>query len=147
MPGTDLKQGIELPGEKASRKRQARRLFLFLALVLGISFAVDARTSTLIPRTCIWQHFTGLPCPFCGLTRSLLEISHGRLTSALDYHLFGPLVYAAGITALVLSFYSWVSGGKTLTGPGLSRVSKWAAALVGLLWLVWWVWRLAGRCR
>jgi len=136
------KQAVSLPGESAGRRRWARRLCLVLAVIFGISFAVDAETSTIVPQTCIWQHFTGLPCPFCGLVRSLLELSHGRLISALDYHLFGPLVYAGGLAALAWSFYAWVSKSEARPGAGFLRAAKLAAAVLGLLWLAWWVRRM-----
>ncbi len=146
MPKVSLNHRINLPEESANRRRWARRLFLVLAVLFGISFAVDAQTSTILPQFCIWQNLTGLPCPFCGLTRSLLEISHGRLASALDYHLFGPAVYALGLAALALSFYSWLSGGKAVPGLRLSRAVKWTALVLGLLWLVWWVRRMIAGC-
>ena len=143
MPKLSLShQEISLPEESANRKRWARRLFLVLAVLFGISFAVDAQTSTILPQSCIWQHLTGLPCPFCGLIRSLLEISHGRLASAVSYHLFGPLVYAGGLLGLAWSFYSWVSKGKTALSARFTRTAKWAAAVLGQLWLGWWLWRI-----
>lgn len=142
MPNSPISQEISLPEESVNRKRWARRLFLVLAVLFGISFAVDAQTSTILPQSCIWQHLTGLPCPFCGLIRSLLEISHGRLASSVSYHLFGPLVYTGGLLALAWSFYSWVSKGKAALNARFLRAAKWAAAALGLLWLAWWVLRM-----
>jgi hypothetical protein len=37
--------------------------------------------------------FTGIPCPFCGLTRSLLCLLHGEVAQAFWYHPFGPIVW------------------------------------------------------
>ena len=142
MKDLHTKQPVSLPGYSANRRRWTRRLCLVLAVIFGISFAVDAETSTVVPQSCIWQYFTGLPCPFCGLIRSLLEVSHGRLSSALDYHLFGPLVYAGGLAVLAWSFYAWVSKSEARPGAGFMRVAKWAAAVLGLLWLAWWVRRM-----
>ncbi|MFC1537639.1 DUF2752 domain-containing protein [Gemmatimonadota bacterium] len=142
MPESSTNQRVILPDKTTNRKQWARRMFLALAVIFTISFLIDARTSALIPRVCIWQNFTGLPCPFCGLTRSICEISHGRLFEAMDFNLFGPVVYATGILALAMSLYIWVSGGKSFMNKRLSFALKWAAAAAGLLWLVWWVWRM-----
>ena len=142
MPESSENQPVILPDKTISRKRWARRLFLALAAIYIISFLVDAGTSSLIPHTCAWEHYTGLPCPFCGLTRSICEISHGRLSQAVHYNLFGPVVYATGILALAMSLYIWVSGGRALMSKKLSIALKWAVAGIGLLWLIWWVWRM-----
>ncbi len=59
-----------------------------------------------LPVTLCWFHnVTGLPCPGCGLTRSLASVSHGHLGEAFRYHPFGPLIYAmaVGLTAAALA--------------------------------------------
>ena len=143
MPKASQTKRIKLPEESASRQRWSRRLFLVLTGLFAISFVVDAQTSTIVPQSCIWQNRTGLPCPFCGLIRSLLEISHGRFASALNYHLFGPVVYAGGLILLALSFYWWTSKGKAVPGLHLGWAAKWTALGLGLLWLGWWFWRMS----
>lgn len=43
-----------------------------------------------------WFHArTGLPCPGCGLTRSLASLAHLELERALSLHPFGPPLLAA----------------------------------------------------
>jgi Protein of unknown function (DUF2752) len=142
MPESSTNHRVILPDKTTNRKHWARRMFLALGAIYAISFLIDARTSALIPRACIWQHFTGLPCPFCGLTRSICEISHGRLWEAMDFNLFGPVVYIAGLIALAMSLYIWVSGGKSFMSKRLSLALKCVAVLLGLFWLAWWVWRM-----
>ena len=44
----------------------------------------------------------GIPCPGCGLSRSVTALLHGDLKTSLDFHAFGPLfLLAFGILALV----------------------------------------------
>ena len=43
---------------------------------------------------CYVKSLTGLPCPGCGLTRSVLHTSHGDPLAALAYNPFGPLILA-----------------------------------------------------
>jgi len=42
---------------------------------------------------CVFKMLTGLPCPGCGITKSLIFLYQGDLDKSLHYHLFGlPLV-------------------------------------------------------
>jgi hypothetical protein len=66
--------------------------------------------SFLVPRgglpvsLCVFYNVTGLPCPGCGLTRSLASISHLCLGEALRYHPFGPPIYALLVALTVARF-------------------------------------------
>lgn len=51
---------------------------------------------------CPFLNVTGVPCPFCGLTRSLFSLLHGDLIGALWYHSFGPMLW--GGTLLIGCF-------------------------------------------
>lgn len=42
---------------------------------------------------CPIRHWLGIICPSCGMTRSFLAIARGNFQAALDYHLFGPLLF------------------------------------------------------
>jgi Protein of unknown function (DUF2752) len=48
---------------------------------------------------CPVRHWTGVICPSCGMTRSFMAIARGDWGSAIDYHLFGPLLFVGvGLT-------------------------------------------------
>ena len=42
---------------------------------------------------CLSSYVTGIPCPGCGLTRSISSISHGAFAKAFFYHPFGFIIY------------------------------------------------------
>lgn len=44
-----------------------------------------------IPQICIFRNLTGLPCPGCGLSRSIVEAMHGDVVMSLTYHRLGLL--------------------------------------------------------
>ncbi len=45
-----------------------------------------------VPTLCGFRSLTGLPCPGCGITRSVVCAAHGDLPDALRFHPLGPLV-------------------------------------------------------
>jgi Protein of unknown function (DUF2752) len=48
---------------------------------------------------CPVRHWTGVICPSCGMTRSFMAIARGDWGSAIDYHLFAPLLFVGfGLT-------------------------------------------------
>jgi hypothetical protein len=53
------------------------------------------------------HRLTGLPCPGCGLTRSITSMTHGEILSAAAYHPFGPLIW---VLLLALMAYSLLPG-------------------------------------
>ncbi|MCX7597893.1 MAG: DUF2752 domain-containing protein [Armatimonadetes bacterium] len=52
---------------------------------------------------CLFREFTGVPCPGCGLTRSVCATAHGMLARAFAHHYLGPMVYLAAWVVLVWS--------------------------------------------
>lgn len=89
-----------------------------------------------LPCLCPFRRVTGLPCPGCGITRSLVCCAHGQWEAALRFHPLGPLLFAL-LAAVALR--------AALRRAPLSerRQSVAAAALAALLLLVWAL-RLAG---
>lgn len=42
-----------------------------------------------LPPLCLFRLVTGLPCPGCGITRSVVDLVHGDLAASLHHHPFG----------------------------------------------------------
>jgi len=74
---------------------------------------------------CPFRAITGIPCPFCGLTRAVVAAVHGHVATSLA---FNP----AGIVVLVLAAVA-------ILRPALLtrvRTPVWALlTIVGALWL------------
>lgn len=50
-----------------------------------------------LPGICTFRSVTGIPCPGCGLLRSMVSAMHGDVAKSLEYHRLGlvTLVYVA----------------------------------------------------
>ncbi len=72
-------------------------------LVIIISFILPPEG--LGRSTCGLYILTKLPCPACGLTRSVTSISHLRFAKAFYYHPFGFIFY---IIFLFLAIYNFM---------------------------------------
>lgn len=55
---------------------------------------------------CVFKELTGIPCPTCGSTRSVVYLSHGDILSALAMN---PLTALCLIAAIVFFFVGLVS--------------------------------------
>jgi Protein of unknown function (DUF2752) len=83
------------------------------ALVLGLSFAGYAWLSLnaflFTERTtdsytvCLVKNATGVPCPACGTTRSMLAIFNGNLAESVDHNPLGLLMMV-----LIFVFPAWI---------------------------------------
>jgi hypothetical protein len=105
--------------------RPARRRGLGLA---GLMAALAGRNWGVLPLplwSCPIRQLTGVPCPTCYLTSSVLAALRGDLAGALRLHAFGPplVLLAAGVLwhQLVLgraidrlALTGWIVGGSFL---------------------------------
>jgi hypothetical protein len=67
------------------------------------------------PVLCPFRLATGLPCPFCGMTRSLVALGQGRLDASFDLAPLGPFVSLVAVAA----------GTAALTALARGRPMRW----------------------
>lgn len=53
---------------------------------------------------CLFSSLTGVPCPSCGMTRSVTSAAHGHWISSLQWHPLGILMFLA-----MLVFPPWIA--------------------------------------
>jgi hypothetical protein len=53
------------------------------------------------PLACPLRTLTGVPCPFCGMTRACVALVHGHVASSLAFNPAGILVFALAAVLLV----------------------------------------------
>lgn len=60
------------------------------------------------------KYLTGIPCPFCGMTRSMMMILRGDYAGALSFHLFGFPVFIALWVTMILVVIELITGRSIL---------------------------------
>ena len=92
--------------------------------------------------TCPFFKFTGIPCPSCGLTRSLISLSQGDFKTSWQYHSFG-LVLTAIATVTIPYILTELILNKKMSHPLLkfwvSRPSRW---ILGIMFFRYYFYRL-----
>lgn len=77
-----------------TNKQKKIYIILILALVAGYAW-IFLEMSFGIPdgdTVCLFKHVTGIPCPSCGSTRSVMSLAHGNFLESLAINPFGILV-------------------------------------------------------
>ena len=60
-----------------------------------------------LPSFCMTQMLFGIPCLFCGMTRSFVCMGHGRVEEAFSYHLLGPMAFILIAIVAVFDIFQW----------------------------------------
>jgi hypothetical protein len=121
----------------------------WLPLVTGV-LLLAARATPLprygsllgLPALCPLKALTGVPCPGCGMTRSLVLSAHGQWAAALWYHPLGPLVFALLILAFCAGVLRLLCGNRNamISSRVFSRSASIAAfgfaALLTMTWIL-----------
>ena len=78
------------------------------------------------PLACPLRSLTGVPCPFCGMTRAVVAAAHGHLGASLAFNPAGIFVLALAVVAIFRP--AWLAR---------LQVSTWSLfSILGVLW-VW----------
>jgi hypothetical protein len=92
--------------------------------------------------TCPFFYYTGIPCPSCGLTRSLISLSQGDISSSLQYHGFG-LILTAITNVTILYILTELILNKKFSNPLLKFfINGPVQWILGILFLSYYFYRL-----
>jgi hypothetical protein len=132
--------GIEKINNEQARRRRLILLWVLaspISLAVALPVIVHAVREYIVPQfyiICPFLTVTGFPCPFCGLTRSLLSLLAGEFAQAFWYHPIGPIVWGGMALFVSSSFVLLVFRRRAeLRIPGDLRA---ASVVTGVL-LVW----------
>ncbi len=93
-----------------------------------------------LPDTCIFHNLTGLPCPGCGLSRSIVAAAHGEIINSFSHHLLGLLTLVYILLQFIFRL-GWILFPKyglrfNRTRRYLDRSIIGLAILFGLNWIL-----------
>ena len=92
-----------------------------------------------LPGICIFQNLTGLPCPGCGMTRSITSAIRGDIAGSLSHHRLGLLTMIYILSQFLLSlgvvFISKFRDGLQNIGRNLNKGIIFLAALFFINWI------------
>jgi hypothetical protein len=74
-------------------------------LILGVGWLLPILSFT---PDCVFKGLTGIPCPTCGSTRSVVHLAHGDILSALAMNPLTTLCLLASIVYFIASLISVV---------------------------------------
>lgn len=101
-PGASLSRPKESSFAASDAFRVAPYLIIFIAcfcILAGALIITPADSAAhhlelggiTLPQTCVFKNLTGLPCPGCGLSRSVVAAAHGDIGMSLTHHRLGLL--------------------------------------------------------
>ncbi|MBA4411061.1 MAG: hypothetical protein C0397_16765 [Odoribacter sp.] len=114
-------------------------IWLMLTYHRNVSLALE-------PGVCLFKRVTGVPCPSCGSTRSVLSILNGDIFGAILWNPFGII-----IVSILLVFPVWMIGDvlsrKNTLFNAYNRTElflkrRWIAIPAILLVLLNWIWNI-----
>lgn len=92
---------------------------------------------------CPFKLLTGMPCPGCGITKSIIAFYQGDWVKSLHYHVLGPIVPFACLMAIIVLAGEWITGKtwfkKCLSSTMLALVLAWGLGLYHLARTVYFV--------
>lgn len=122
---------------QARRRLSANQLSLLIAAAVVAGYALLRHADLFPALPCPLRALTGVHCPFCGVTSTLIRLLHGDLSGAMAIN---PL---AAVLALVLALLALNALVQLIVGRGLriglTRANRWTllVAFVGAAVLNW----------
>jgi hypothetical protein len=131
-------------------KKSLYKLFMVLSLAgyvwLGWN-VIETASHPFVPSLCLFKDLTGIPCPSCGTTRSLVALIHGNLKEALEINPLG-LIIAIALVVVPL----WIITDMLKKSDSLYRLynkmenvfssNKWVSVTAVLILVINWVWNI-----
>ena len=84
---------------------------------------------------CMFHFFTGLPCPFCGMTTAFAHMARGEFHAALNCHVLSWLFYPATWLVGVGAIYGLLMGRFPL--PRFVMSSRFSTGLLVVIAIGW----------
>lgn len=134
-------EGLVYGHNRAGNRVFSVTLLVGAALVLVLSFLLTPSPSgigthcRLLGVPCLFHHFTGLPCPFCGMTTAFAHMARGEIAGAFSAHVLGPALYVLTWAAGVLGAIGLIRGRWPL--PAFAMSSRFNQVVIVVILAAW----------
>lgn len=82
---------------------ESRHVVALVALAcMGVAAVASFTSIPLLP--CLFRMLTHIPCPGCGMTRSIAALVRGDVALSFRYHPLGPPLLLAALACLAMPF-------------------------------------------
>lgn len=132
-----------------SISRRDLYILLISGLALGylwLFYSLENNAADEHAGVCLFRFVTGIPCPSCGSTRSVISLLHGHFLEALSINPLGIIVAVIMIVAPVWIFFDLAAGKSTFSRMYgfLERMLMKPAIAIPLIAAVLlnWVWNI-----
>jgi hypothetical protein len=114
---------------------------------IGLSMRERGEGAHIHPELCVIKNVTGVACPSCGTTRSVMEVVRGEFLNAGKINPLGYLVVLILVVVppwIVLDFLwkRWTLYEVYRKTEGVLRI-PWVAILLGGLVVLNWIWNIS----
>lgn len=118
--------------------------YLWIAYLIHYDLTGEIENNSI--NTCVFKYMTGLPCPSCGMSRSVISVFQARFKDALYLN---PLGYI--MTLAMIVFPVWITMDLFVNKSTFLKFyesienyfkNKWIAYPFILIILVLWVWNI-----
>jgi len=120
--------------------------FWALCIVIGAVLipapSPNASTVLGLPKLCIFRNITGIACPGCGMTRSIIAAGHLHWADSVSFHPMGPAVLVILGGCVIIGVLRHVRNESPATVG--SPVTNIAVIVCSILFILTWILRLFG---
>lgn len=95
-----------------------------------------------LPHTCTFKNLTGIPCPGCGLSHSLVEAVRGDLKQSFDYHHLGLLTLIYVLAQFIYRIGAIAAPELTVRILGPEKYINSGLVILATLFLLNWIFLL-----
>lgn len=135
---TDARTGPSVPAPPVADPFGSARVRLAAFSAAAVLAAVLPRWIALPPiPMCTFKAWTGLPCPGCGMTRSVFRLALSDVGASFRFHPLGPLLGLLLVALTLGALAGVVSGRDPVWDFCRRRATPLALGFVALLLVTW----------
>lgn len=113
---------------------------------VGINYNQTIKRGTEVVDVCLFKQVTGLPCPSCGATHSVLYLLQGNIEEAVIINPLGILLFFSMILLPIWLAYDFIKNKNGLFNfykktEILLRQKQWAIPAIALI-MANWIWNI-----